>query len=236
MSLGIFIVPIVIVIALVIYMIAFNLLMYFTKKSSKLEASIKDDEFIASAIISPIVLTLSLIVIVIFSNGKLENYGFLFPDIFQFVNTLEIGFVLAVIVVGAMHVIYRLYNFPAENIKSRKQILNTIVLIVILASIVEEVIFRGLVQRTIDLNVLINIQILGLNITMGILVGALLFSLVHFSLISKKPKTQVMLIMLSAFILGIAGGYYYNITNSLLAPIIIHFEFNLISLIASIFE
>lgn len=106
--------------------------------------------------------------------------------------------------------------FPAEYLNSIYKLVSTggwaILTTVVLAPIMEETLFRGLIQGSISTKY---------GPTAGILISALIFGLIH-----GIPQQVV-----NAFFIGIILGYIYYRTNSLLTVIILHFLNNGIALL-----
>ena len=90
-----------------------------------------------------------------------------------------------------------------------------IIVIALLPAILEEVFFRGAMQRTM-IN-LVKYRFL------GILLTSIIFSLLHFQLFSCIPR----------LFLGLFLGYLYVISQNIIVPIIFHFINNLTVVIGS---
>jgi len=231
LALGILSIPVAIGCVFLIYFIAFGILSVLQSKNKKLKEQISENNFIASAIISPVVTILSLLIIVIISGGNISSYGIINLDS-TIINSIIYGFIFGGIILISIEIVLKIVNTSdTEKVPDKHGIIQIFILIVVLASIAEEFAFRGLIQRTIELNLPLSVQVFDLNITLGIIIGAIIFSLVHLSLISRKPKIVVALTMISAFLLGIIAGYFYDLTNCLIAAIIVHMEFNFVNLI-----
>jgi membrane protease YdiL (CAAX protease family) len=86
-----------------------------------------------------------------------------------------------------------------------------IVTTVLLAPVLEEMLFRGLILESIKQK---------RGATAAVMLSALLFGLVHFPILPQ---------MLNAFVMGVMLGYVYVLTNSLVAVIIIHAANNALS-------
>lgn len=101
------------------------------------------------------------------------------------------------------------------------------VVIVLLASIGEEMLFRGFLQNIIDNSLLLAIYLGWFSITGGAIVSAIVFGMIHIAP-AKQMGTSVPVLVLSAAILGLIAGISLTISGSILLPIIIHIEFNLV--------
>lgn len=95
--------------------------------------------------------------------------------------------------------------------------------IVIAAPILEEVIFRGLIQTYLRSK---------LGSIQAIIFGSLFFSFFHFS---TSQGIQNFAIITSLFVLSLYLGFAYEKTRSLISSITLHVTFNLINVIKIIF-
>jgi len=89
------------------------------------------------------------------------------------------------------------------------------IVIVLLASIAEEVLFRGFLQSILDDALLLALDLGWFSITGGAIVSAIVFGMIH-----AAPAKQM--------------GSSLTVSGSLLLPIIIHMEFNLIGFVLGI--
>lgn len=113
------------------------------------------------------------------------------------------------------------YDFGSPNL------LQQIVKIWLLASITEEIVFRGLIQTYLSSRLSSSFSIFRIQITHAALVAAVLFSLAHLVLLTRGAgATQMAVIVVSTFILGVAAGYFRESSGSLVPAIIIHMLFN----------
>jgi len=89
--------------------------------------------------------------------------------------------------------------------------------IAVMASVVEEVVFRGIIlKRLMDMSISFHIA----NV-----IQAFLFGLIHFNVLQSAY----------AFLIGIAFGLVYAKFKTIWAPIIMHTTFNLLSVLAAYF-
>ncbi|MDH4222517.1 MAG: CPBP family intramembrane metalloprotease, partial [candidate division Zixibacteria bacterium] len=102
-----------------------------------------------------------------------------------------------------------------------------IIFIWIYASVSEEFLTRGLILGFLAPLSKRGIQIFKFRISVPVIVSALFFGFMHMGLITMGANTITMLIViLSAVILGIIAGYYREKTESIIPAIIIHMLFN----------
>lgn len=217
---------------MVIYSVSFAVMVAVAKKR-KSEASITlANPWMSSAIVSPVVLCLSLLVIFLLSMGMLSLWGFQLPTLEVMVLLSTIGIIAAIVVVIVSEHISptpEKMNPPSDK---RGRVIFFVV-IVLLASIAEEVLFRGFLQNILDNTLLLALNLGWFSITGGAIVSAIVFGLIHVAP-AKQMGSSVPVLTVSAFILGLAAGIFLTLSGSLLLPIIIHIEFNLIGFLLGI--
>lgn len=89
--------------------------------------------------------------------------------------------------------------------------------IAVMASVVEEVVFRGIILK--------RLMSMPMNFHIANLIQALLFGLIHFNMLQSAY----------AFLIGIAFGLVYAKFKTIWAPIIMHTTFNLLTVLAAYF-
>ena len=221
-----------IVISMVIYSVSFAVMVTVAKKR-KSEANITlANPWMSSAIVSPVVLCLSLLVIFLLSMGMLPLWGFQLPTLEVMVLLSTIGIIAAIVVVVVseqMSPTPEKMNPPSDM---RGRIIFFIV-IVLLASIAEETLFRGFLQNILDNALLLAIDLGWFSITGGAIVSAIVFGMIHIAP-AKQMGSSVPVLAVSAAILGLIAGISLTISGSILLPIIIHIEFNLVGFVLGI--
>lgn len=218
-----------IVISMVIYSVSFAVMVVVVKKR-KSEANITlANPWMSSAIVSPVVLCLSLLVIFLLSMGMLPLWGFQLPTLEVMVLLSTFGIFAAIVVaVVSEHIspTPEKMNPPSDR---RGRIIFFIV-IVLLASIAEEMLFRGFLQNILDNSLLLALDLGWFSITGGAIVSAIVFGLIHVAP-AKQMGSSVPVLTVSAFILGLIAGIFLTLSGSLILPIIVHMEFNLVGFI-----
>jgi len=216
-------------ISMVIYAVSFAVMVTVVKRR-KQEANITHaDPWMSSAVVSPVVLCLSLLAIFLLSTGMLPLWGFQIPAFEVMVLLSLVGLVAAVVVVLVSEHISptpEKMNPPSDR---RGRIIFFIV-IVILASIGEEMLFRGFLQNILDNTLLLAINLGWFSITGGAIVSAIVFGIVHVAP-AKQMGSSAPVLAISAGILGILAGVFLTISGSLILPIVVHMEFNLVGFI-----
>jgi len=215
-----------IVISMVIYSVSFAVMVAVAKKRKSETNITLANPWMSSAIVSPVVLCLSLLVIFLLSMGMLPLWGFQLPTLEVMVLLSTIGIIAAIVVVMLSEHISptpEKMNPPSD----RRGRVIFFVIIVLLASIAEEVLFRGFLQNILDNALLLAIDLGWFSITGGAIVSAIVFGMIHVAP-AKQMGSSVPVLVLSATILGLIAGISLTISGSILLPIIIHIEFNLV--------
>ena len=221
-----------IVISMVIYSVSFAVMMTVAKKRKSESNILLESPWMSSAIVSPVVLCLSLLVIFLLSMGMLPLWGFQLPTLEVMVLLSTIGIIAAIVVVVVSEQISptpEKMNPPSDM---RGRIIFFIV-IVLLASIAEETLFRGFLQNILDNALLLAIDLGWFSITGGAIVSAIVFGMIHIAP-AKQMGSSVPVLAVSAAILGLIAGISLTISGSILLPIIIHIEFNLVGFVLGI--
>ena len=208
---------------MVTYSLAFSVMRRFGKRI--LGPPKPGMQWRSNIVIGPIVLCMALLCMFLLSAGNLSLWG---------VALLRIDYLLTVVLVGStIAIVVLLFSeriSPTSPAMKPPQdssgLIAYILLIVVLASVSEEFLFRGVVQNTIDVWFLISIQLGPILLTSGAIVSAVIFSLVH-AMPAKMMGISPAVLMTSSFILGLSAGIALTMTMSLIAPILIHSIFNL---------
>ena len=170
-----------------------------------------------------VMLVLSLIFIYLFSKGKLSVYGLKMIEIKGLIQPFIVGSI-AGFVLARISSFFTMKGFEFTKELSLTQV---IIFIWIYASVSEEFLTRGLILGFLAPLSKRGIQIFKFRISVPVIVSALFFGFMHMGLITMGANTITMLIViLSAVILGIIAGYYREKTESIIPAIIIHMLFN----------
>jgi len=183
----------------------------------------------SSIIVSPIVTLFAIVFIAVASWGSLVEWSFTIPTIDVVLIVILVGF-LAAIPACTLEELSKSSRLKSNGIVSRESLPAYILLVIVFASIAEELLFRGFLQQLIDKTFLVSIDVNGGILTSGAIVGAILFGLIH-AMPAKMMGNKVPYLMLAAFLLGITAGIGLASSGSLLVPIIIHMEFNIVGVI-----
>ncbi len=215
-----------IVILMIIYSVSFAVMMTIAKRSKSESNIVQANPWMSSAIVSPVVLCLSLLVILLLSSVMLPLWGFQIPSLENLVLLSAIGLFAAIVVV----IVSEHLSPTPEKMNPPSDMggqIKFFIVIVLLASIAEEVLFRGFLQNILDNSLILALDLGWFSITGGAIVSAIVFGMIHAAP-AKQMGSSIPVLVLSAIILGLIAGISLTVSGSLLLPIIIHMEFNLV--------
>jgi membrane protease YdiL (CAAX protease family) len=162
----------------------------------------------------------------------LPLWGFQLPTFENMVLLSAIGLVVAICIVLVSEHISPTPEKMNPPIDRRGRI-TFFVVIVLLASIGEEFLFRGFLQNIIDNTLLLALNFGWFSVTSGAIVSAVIFGLIHVAP-AQQMGSSVPVLVISAAILGLVAGIFLTISSSMLLPVIVHIEFNLVGFILGI--
>ena len=170
---------------------------------------------IMAGVVTQLVFIISSVAVFIFFGG-LRYFGIRFKPFYTvaaFLVALPIAIPLAYVTskVGSKEKV----NLPVDV--SQIGILEFVAIILILAPLGEEMLFRGVLETSL----------LVWGIWIATVIPAILFALVHIAPFKGASPKFMSIILLSAFILGFLSGYFRAISGSLLPAYFVHMTFNL---------
>ena len=108
-------------------------------------------------------------------------------------------------------------------------------IIVLLASLSEELLFRGFLQNMLDPIKSYGIKILKIKLSLPVIISGILFGLMHFGIMSMGASFNFAIhVVIAAMIMGMIAGYYQERYNNFSYPVIVHVTSNLTALLISI--
>jgi len=180
------------------------------------------------------VLILSILLILVLSKGKIATYGFALPVHMRLLWIIVIGLLLGFVSTLLTAVL------PSKGLTFVEDFsfLQTVILIWIYASIGEEILTRGLVQSYLSPLSKNGFGVLGIFISLPVLLSAFFFGFMHLPLLTLGIDiSTVSIVVVFAFMVGIAAGYFREKTGSLVPAILVHMFANIGgSLCALLFE
>lgn len=169
-------------------------------------------------------LILSLLLILILSKGKITTYGFTLPAHMRLMWIIIIGLALGFVSTLLTNVL------PSKGMTFVEDFsfLQTVILIWIYASVTEEILTRGLVQSYLSPLATNGFSVLGIFISLPVLLSALFFGFMHLPLLTLGIDiSTVAIVVVFAFLVGIAAGYFREETDSLIPAILVHMFANI---------
>lgn len=183
------------------------------------------------AIRQGIELLMVILTIVVIWKGEFWLFGFRFSGQLKVWKSILFSlplFLLSMIIGGiCAGLITALVGETSFYDFGNLNLLQQIIKVWILASIVEEIVFRGLILTYLSSCIPHSFSFFRLRISYATLIAALMFSLAHLVLLTRGAgAAQIVMIEIFTFILGVAAGYFREKTGSLVPAIIIHMLFN----------
>ncbi|MBU1936809.1 CPBP family intramembrane metalloprotease [bacterium] len=177
------------------------------------------------------VLTALILMIVINRGVDFNKYGFRLSgnlNIWKSVLYSPILFVISLVIGGVFAGVITAIAGPTPTYDFGDMTLfETIIKVWLLASIGEEIVFRGLILTYLSSRIYTSFSLFRIRITHATVLAAIFFSLAHFMLLTKGAgAAQMAFIAAMTFILGLGAGYFREKTGSLVPAIIMHVLFN----------
>jgi len=108
--------------------------------------------------------------------------------------------------------------------------------VLILASIAEEVLYRGLIQSFLAPLRARGVRLLRVRLSAPVLFAGVTFGLSHLILIPSTPAPMVAVIVFAAAVLGLVAGSFRERTGSLLPAIAVHMVFNVPGMVGKLVQ
>jgi uncharacterized protein len=206
-----------------VYLPAFMFISFLMINSPEFATKAKAIPWLPFPIVMGVALVMAFIVISVLSKFNFSIYGFKLSGNLMISKAIIYGLVIG----GVLSSIGSLV--PSEELTfGSPSFLQTVLIFWILASLTEEIIFRGLIQTYLSFHIGGSLSLFGLQLSTAGLISAILFGLVHLALLSQGATVgKAITIAIGAFVLGVLAGYFRNRTGSLVAPVIIHSLFNI---------
>jgi membrane protease YdiL (CAAX protease family) len=216
-----------------IWLAIYLLAVYAVPSIGFLHRLVEANDWLSNGEISQVTfLILSLTLIFGLARGDTSTFGLQGVKARQLVRPVVMGVAVSVLffLLGAMMVM--ISGPPGQEgggAMSGKSLLNFVLTVVVLASICEEVFSRGLIQGFLAPLKGDGIRLSGVLISWPVTICALLFGLGHLCLLSSLGGSMVLMIVISATVLGFIAGYYRERTDSIIPAIAVHMTFNIVS-------
>lgn len=178
-------------------------------------------------------LVLSVVLISVFK--KQVNYRIVMPRFKQVLRPIALGFFCAVVINVVLSIITKIISGSVQNhpLMEDTTLLKTFLSVFILASIGEELLFRGFLQNYLRVLGDKGLTLFKRRISLPVLIGALTFSLAHLILLASGAGTLfIVRILVFTFVLGLIAGYYQEKHDNNAFAILVHMAGNLMGLIS----
>jgi len=176
----------------------------------------------------------SILLILTVNKGKFRGYGFVWSLTLPILKIILVSLML-----GFMSFIIKklLPESVAIHPASSFSTIEKIMFVWVWASISEEILTRGLIQSFLSPMKHFGILIFNKFISIPVIVGAIFFGLMHFTLLTMGMNIFIVSnIVIFGMLLGLIAGYHREKTNSLVPAILVHFSFNVGASIFSLFQ
>lgn len=176
-------------------------------------------------------LILSLVLIQVFGRGDPASYGLKGVRAGVILRAILVG-AIAAVVVGILPVVILVAiggpEIVGEGLGSIRGMsaLQMLLWVLILASVAEEFLFRGLMQGFLAPLSSYGIQLPKVRLTVPVILPALAFGLGHLVLLGSTRAPLVIVIVISTTLLGLVAGRYREKTGSIIPAIVVHMMFN----------
>ncbi len=177
-------------------------------------------------------LIISLILAYFLSGKKLSDFGFRMVNFKYLIRPIIISIAAVILFFIAMNISMAVLGMKPDEMGDSgidKSILNFLITVALFASVCEEVFYRGLIYGFMKPLVKFKFKIFRLEMSLPVIVCALMFGVGHLCLLSRMNPAIVIGIVISATMLGLIAGYYREKTGSLMPAIAAHMTFNLIA-------
>ncbi len=220
------------ILTIILWACIYFLALFVIPSISIIAGFVKSHSWINNGDITQIMfLIISLILMYLFSKGKLSTFGFQSVKISKLAKSVLIAVIFSFGLI-VLNIIIMAIAGPTteggEHPGISGGMLKTIISVWILASICEEIFCRGLIQGFLAPLKRYGFKLFKSYISVPVVVSAILFGIGHFCLWGRIPNVMVIFIVINATILGIIAGYHREKTNSIIPAIAVHMTFNIV--------
>ncbi|MCK4653495.1 MAG: CPBP family intramembrane metalloprotease, partial [Candidatus Cloacimonetes bacterium] len=177
-------------------------------------------------------LIIALLLIYFIGKGKFADFGFQPAKIKIILKAFFIAVVISFVlfILNAISIMITGMPEGAGEGSGSGNLLKNIISIWLLASIIEEIFYRGFLQTFMNPLKDYGIKLKKIYLSLPVLAAAIMFGLMHFCLIGIVPDRIVYFIVVNAFILGTIAGYFREKSGSLIPAIGVHIGFNVVGM------
>lgn len=166
------------------------------------------------------------VIILCITKGKIGSYGFNVkenPPIFTHKRMLFLGIAFGLFF-SLRYIPQIIRNTPISISMpvTFVSVMGNMAFQWIVVGVSEETMFRGLIQTYLMRNLEGSVQMLGHDLHIGTVIGAIFWGVFHFMNILIMPLGPVIFFVIFTTAIGLGMGYAYQKTGSLLTTIIVH--------------
>jgi len=176
------------------------------------------------------ILIISILLILIFSKKRIIEFNIGKVKIQQLI--IPIGLTIFLLIIRQLTLL--IIEDVGHPVSVSMSILQQFIFIVILASISEELLFRGFLQNMLSPIKSYGIKLLNTRLSLPVIISGVLFGLMHFGMLGAGASFSfVIQIVVLGMFLGMIAGYFQEKYNNFTFAFIVHFTANLCGLILS---
>jgi membrane protease YdiL (CAAX protease family) len=185
------------------------------------------DVFTRNIILGSIsILLVIMMMVIIRKNLTMQNF-FQKIELKSIFLIMLYGFTLKGILVS----IGQLYERSVYSPYADLSFSNMIIFGLVVAPIIEELAFRGVIQTYLRSLSIYRVRIFWIYLSFPVLLSAILFSLIHVNLYTQYRAGGLFGTLLYTFMGGLYLSYYFEKTRNIFVPIVGHFTLNLSAVI-----
>ena len=177
------------------------------------------------------ILIISILLIFLFSKKRIIEFNIGKVKIKQLIRPIGLTVFLLIL----RQLIPMVMENEVHPVEVSMSILQQLIFIVVLASLSEDLLFRGFLQNMLSPIKSYGINFLNTRLSLPVIISGILFGLMHFAMIGTGASFSfVIQIVISGMFLGMIAGYFQEKYNNFTFAFIVHMTANLSGLILSI--
>jgi len=177
-------------------------------------------------------LIISILLIFTFSKKRIIEFNLGKVKLQQLITPIGLTVLLSVIINIVVPMVLGNEEHP---VVVSMTVLQHLIFIVVLASLGEELLFRGFLQNMLNPIKLYGISLFKLRLSLPVIISGVLFGLMHFAMLGIGASFSfVIQIVISGMFLGMIAGYFQEKHNNFTYAFIVHMTANLSGLILSV--
>lgn len=176
------------------------------------------------------ILVISILLIFLFSKIRIIEFNIGKVNLKQLIHPIGLTVFLLII----RQLISTIVENDGTQVAVSMSILQKLIFIVVLASLSEELLFRGFLQNMLSPIKSFGIKLSNTRLSLPVLISGVLFGLMHFVLLGTGASfNYVIQIVIFGMFLGMIAGYFQEKHNNFTFAFIVHMSANLSGLIFS---